>query len=145
MYQSWRGRPKRRDEWRHRATAPEGGATDVGICGKIANRPGSLALDFRNRAVAEVPDEQRRRAKDVLRWPGSAQRSAQSRASRARDADARPTATPAGRGSAKSGSPFNTSFNENEPIVNAPEHAYACYARTSMDMLVMENCVVRRS
>ena len=48
---------------------------------------------------------------------------------------------------AKSGVPIllNTSFNENEPIVNAPEHAYACYARTSMDMLVMENCVVRRS
>ena len=47
---------------------------------------------------------------------------------------------------AKSGVPIllNTSFNENEPIVNAPEHAYACYARTSMDMLVMENCVVRR-
>ena len=48
---------------------------------------------------------------------------------------------------AKSGVPIllNTSFNENEPIVNSPEHAYACYARTSMDMLVMENCVVRRS
>ena len=48
---------------------------------------------------------------------------------------------------AKSGVPIllNTSFNENEPIVNAPEHAYACYARTSMDMLVMENCVVCRS
>lgn len=47
---------------------------------------------------------------------------------------------------AKSGVPIllNTSFNENEPIVNAPEHAYACFARTSMDMLVMENCVVRR-
>ncbi len=47
---------------------------------------------------------------------------------------------------AKSGVPIllNTSFNENEPIVNAPAHAYACYARTSMDMLVMENCVVRR-
>ncbi|MDA9863797.1 hypothetical protein N9C70_01875 [Flavobacteriales bacterium] len=47
---------------------------------------------------------------------------------------------------AKSGVPIllNTSFNENEPIVNAPEHAYACYARTSMDMLVMENCVVTR-
>ncbi|MBK11987.1 MAG: carbamoyltransferase [Crocinitomicaceae bacterium] len=46
----------------------------------------------------------------------------------------------------KSGVPIllNTSFNENEPIVNAPSHAYACYARTSMDMLVMENCVVRR-
>ena len=48
---------------------------------------------------------------------------------------------------AKTGVPIllNTSFNENEPIVNAPEHAYACYARTSMDMLVLENCVVRRN
>jgi len=47
---------------------------------------------------------------------------------------------------AKSGIPIllNTSFNENEPIVNAPEHAYACFARTSMDMLVLENCVVKR-
>ena len=47
---------------------------------------------------------------------------------------------------AKSGVPIllNTSFNENEPIVNAPEHALACYQRTSMDMLVLGNCVVRR-
>jgi hypothetical protein len=38
---------------------------------------------------------------------------------------------------AKTGVPIllNTSFNENEPIVNAPEHALACYQRTSMDML----------
>jgi carbamoyltransferase len=40
---------------------------------------------------------------------------------------------------------LNTSFNENEPIVNSPEHALDCYLRTNMDMLVMENCVVRRS
>ena len=47
---------------------------------------------------------------------------------------------------AKTGVPIllNTSFNENEPIVNAPEHALACFQRTSMDMLVLGNCVIRR-
>ncbi len=46
----------------------------------------------------------------------------------------------------KSGVPIllNTSFNENEPIVNKPEEALDCYLRTQMDMLVMENCVVSR-
>lgn len=46
----------------------------------------------------------------------------------------------------KSGVPIllNTSFNENEPIVNTPEHALDCYLRTKMDMLVLENCVVQR-
>ncbi len=46
----------------------------------------------------------------------------------------------------KTGVPIllNTSFNENEPIVNSPEEALACYLRTSMDMLVLENCVVER-
>ncbi|MFI5194289.1 MAG: carbamoyltransferase [Chitinophagales bacterium] len=39
---------------------------------------------------------------------------------------------------------LNTSFNENEPIVNSPEHALECFLRTSMDMLVLENCVVTR-
>jgi carbamoyltransferase len=39
---------------------------------------------------------------------------------------------------------LNTSFNENEPIVNAPEEAISCYLRTSMDMLVMENIVLSR-
>ena len=39
---------------------------------------------------------------------------------------------------------LNTSFNENELIVNMLEHAYGCYARTLVDMLVMENCVVSR-
>ncbi len=39
---------------------------------------------------------------------------------------------------------LNTSFNENEPIVNSPEHALECYLRTKMDMLVMENIVVDR-
>ncbi|HET7115239.1 MAG TPA: carbamoyltransferase C-terminal domain-containing protein [Hanamia sp.] len=46
----------------------------------------------------------------------------------------------------KTGVPIllNTSFNENEPIVNSPEDALNCYLRTSMDMLVMENIVVSR-
>ncbi len=47
----------------------------------------------------------------------------------------------------KTGVPIllNTSFNENEPIVNSPEEALACYLRTNMDMLVMENIVVERA
>jgi hypothetical protein len=38
----------------------------------------------------------------------------------------------------KTGVPIllNTSFNENEPIVNTPEHALECFLRTKMDMLV---------
>ena len=44
----------------------------------------------------------------------------------------------------KTGVPIllNTSFNENEPIVNTPAEAYDCFARTSMDMVVMGNVVV---
>jgi carbamoyltransferase len=47
----------------------------------------------------------------------------------------------------KTGVPIllNTSFNENEPIVNSPEEALACFLRTDMDMLVMENIVVKRT
>lgn len=46
----------------------------------------------------------------------------------------------------KSGIPIllNTSFNENEPIVNTPEQALECYLRTSMDMLVLGNYVISR-
>ncbi len=46
----------------------------------------------------------------------------------------------------KTGVPIllNTSFNENEPIVNSPAEALDCFIRTKMDMLVMENCVVER-
>jgi len=46
----------------------------------------------------------------------------------------------------KSGVPIllNTSFNENEPIVNSPEHALECFLRTQMDMLVLENVVIKR-
>ncbi|MES2417947.1 MAG: carbamoyltransferase C-terminal domain-containing protein [Bacteroidota bacterium] len=39
---------------------------------------------------------------------------------------------------------LNTSFNENEPIVNTPEQALDCFLRTQMDMLVMENIVLTR-
>ncbi len=46
----------------------------------------------------------------------------------------------------KTGVPIllNTSFNENEPIVNTPEEALNCFLRTQMDMLVLENCVIDR-
>ncbi len=39
---------------------------------------------------------------------------------------------------------LNTSFNENEPIVNTPEHAINCYQRTKMDILVLGNCIIER-
>jgi carbamoyltransferase len=46
----------------------------------------------------------------------------------------------------KTGVPIllNTSFNENEPIVNSPVEALECFLRTSMDMLVLENCIIER-
>jgi carbamoyltransferase len=39
---------------------------------------------------------------------------------------------------------LNTSFNENEPIVNAPIEAIRCFLRTDMDLLVMQNIVLER-
>src|SRR6185436_5552238 len=47
----------------------------------------------------------------------------------------------------KTGVPIllNTSFNENEPIVNSPKDALECFLRTNMDMLVLENCVIERT
>jgi carbamoyltransferase len=47
----------------------------------------------------------------------------------------------------KTGVPIllNTSFNENEPIVNNPAEALDCFLRTNMDMLVIENIVIRRN
>ena len=39
---------------------------------------------------------------------------------------------------------LNTSFNENEPIVNTPVEALSCYLRTNMDMLIMENILISR-
>ena len=47
----------------------------------------------------------------------------------------------------KSGTPIllNTSFNENEPIVNTPQEALDCYLRTEMDVLVLGNYMIRRN
>jgi carbamoyltransferase len=39
---------------------------------------------------------------------------------------------------------LNTSFNENEPIVLAPEQALDCFLRTRMDVLVMGSHLVER-
>ena len=39
---------------------------------------------------------------------------------------------------------LNTSFNENEPIVLNPDHAFDCFSRTSMDCLVLENWIITR-
>jgi carbamoyltransferase len=39
---------------------------------------------------------------------------------------------------------LNTSFNENEPIVNLPSEALDCFLRTKMDMLVLGDLVVER-
>src|SRR5574341_623497 len=39
----------------------------------------------------------------------------------------------------------NTSFNvRGEPIVCTPEEAYRCFMRTEMDVLVLENCVLKK-
>ncbi|HEV2856136.1 MAG TPA: carbamoyltransferase C-terminal domain-containing protein [Thermoanaerobaculia bacterium] len=40
---------------------------------------------------------------------------------------------------------LNTSFNENEPIVNTPAEALDCFLRTRMDRLVMGDVVLSRS
>ena len=39
---------------------------------------------------------------------------------------------------------INTSFNENEPVVNAPEHAIDTFLRTDLDVLVIENYVLKK-
>jgi carbamoyltransferase len=39
---------------------------------------------------------------------------------------------------------LNTSFNENEPIVDTPEQALDCFLRTQMDVIVLGNAVIRR-
>jgi carbamoyltransferase len=47
----------------------------------------------------------------------------------------------------KTGTPIvlNTSFNENEPIVNKPEEAIDCYLRTKMDTLVVGKALLRKT
>lgn len=46
----------------------------------------------------------------------------------------------------KTGVPLllNTSFNENEPIVNTPQEAIACFLRTHMDQLIISRWVLGR-
>ncbi len=39
---------------------------------------------------------------------------------------------------------LNTSFNENEPIVDTPEQALDCFLRTRMDVIVVNNTIIRR-
>lgn len=39
---------------------------------------------------------------------------------------------------------LNTSFNENEPIVNTPKEAISCFLRTKMDIIVLENYIIER-
>jgi carbamoyltransferase len=39
---------------------------------------------------------------------------------------------------------LNTSFNENEPIVETPEQALDCFLRTRMDALVINNTIIQR-
>jgi carbamoyltransferase len=40
---------------------------------------------------------------------------------------------------------INTSFNENEPIVNTPSEAVDCFVRTRMDMLVIGSYICKKS
>lgn len=39
---------------------------------------------------------------------------------------------------------LNTSFNESEPIVETPEQAIECFRRTEMDLLILENFIVKK-
>jgi carbamoyltransferase len=40
---------------------------------------------------------------------------------------------------------LNTSFNENEPVVNTPAQALDCFLRTKMDLLVMGDLMIARA
>ena len=40
---------------------------------------------------------------------------------------------------------LNTSFNENEPVVNTPQEALNCFLRTRMDVLAMGNTLLERT
>jgi carbamoyltransferase len=37
---------------------------------------------------------------------------------------------------------LNTSFNENEPVVDSPQQAYDCFARTEMDAICLGRYIV---
>lgn len=47
----------------------------------------------------------------------------------------------------KTGIPLllNTSFNENEPIVNSPKDALQCFLSTKMDVLVLESLIITKN
>lgn len=40
---------------------------------------------------------------------------------------------------------LNTSFNENEPIVDTPEQAFDCFRRTDMDALCLGRWVLTKA
>jgi len=40
---------------------------------------------------------------------------------------------------------LNTSFNESEPVVDTPEQAYDCFARTDMDALCLGRHILIKS
>ncbi len=40
---------------------------------------------------------------------------------------------------------LNTSFNENEPVVDTPEQAIQCFGRTDMDVLCLGNFIISKS
>ena len=39
---------------------------------------------------------------------------------------------------------LNTSFNENEPVVCTPAQALDCFLRTRMDVIVLNDTLIRR-
>jgi carbamoyltransferase len=39
----------------------------------------------------------------------------------------------------------NTSFNDNEPVVNRPEEALDCFLRTEMDAVVVGNYLITKA
>ena len=39
---------------------------------------------------------------------------------------------------------LNTSFNENEPIVDTPAQALDCFLRTRMDVIVVNDTIIQR-
>ena len=39
---------------------------------------------------------------------------------------------------------LNTSFNENEPIINSPLEAIRCFHRTELDYLIMGNILIKK-
>ena len=47
---------------------------------------------------------------------------------------------------ARTGTPviLNTSFNENEPVVNTPDEAISCFVRNDMDVLALGSFLVTR-